>query len=76
MFCDVLTEVKMSIVFSCVVTPCGLEDAYQLFGEIHHLHLQDRIIAFIFNAEVNPEDVNHTFLCNYLQDYSTSQPKK
>jgi hypothetical protein len=31
--CKVLTEVKLSVLFFWVLTPCGLLDSYQRFGE-------------------------------------------
>jgi hypothetical protein len=31
-----------------VVTPCSLVSGYQHFGEMYHLHLQDRSVTFCF----------------------------
>jgi hypothetical protein len=59
----------MPIIFSWAVMVCGLADAHQIFGEIRHLQLQDRVITFISKAQVNPYDVNNMFL---LTAYKTT----
>jgi hypothetical protein len=38
---EVLTAVKMSMLFFWAVTPCELVDKYQLFAGTYCLHLQD-----------------------------------
>jgi hypothetical protein len=37
---EVLTAVKMSMLFFWVITPCGLASRYQRFGGTYCVHLQ------------------------------------
>jgi hypothetical protein len=48
---NVLAALKMSIVVFWDVTPCNLEDGYQLFGRTYCTHLWYEVTNFILKME-------------------------
>jgi hypothetical protein len=65
---EVLTALKMTMLFFWVVTPCGLVGRYQHFGETYCLHFQDR-----------PEHGDSMFNRNfgiYLRVHAAPQPRR